>query len=563
MGRLYWNEESTHISSSDEDGYISGSSTLNTYKSWGWDDPEWWIYWAYPTYDYVKEDGSVASYHGRGAKQLSWEYNYAPYSRVAYGPENAHIMLETPSLIFEEEHIFASALYFHMTPRGSKPSIHQIATGIWWPSDADVAQGIEYGFGATTNVINGGIECGSEPTNDTAALRRVSHFEDSLMYFSTKLGTDLWTGWGQEMSEGSAGDCSEQGAFTTNWAFYWGIDWSSSGVQLQTWEDNAWNIGQPGDYYRADYARNNSSASTDGLRTADYNTGILATYEPVGSDFSTDVVYDENSGWVHVIDRTDTLTDERPDYEQASASIEISNVKHITDVENGSFDVVVSDLELNDADYVYLSVSGPNGYTSESQEITSGGTYSFNDNLTIPGTYNVTLYDSEGTYITQDNIRIDDYTQHIPADVTLSVDNINHIFDDSDGSFDVNLTVNNLNDASHVDLYVDGPDGYSEERINITENQTFTFGDLTSSGLYNISVVDSEGTTVATSEVEIYDYYTVKADITLENSRDITNNYDGQFEIVVDNVEWNESEKLYYFVVLDETLIESGEILGK
>lgn len=38
--------------------------------------------------------------------------------------------------------------------------MHDIVTEFWVPNDADLSVGINKGFGATTNVINGGVECG-------------------------------------------------------------------------------------------------------------------------------------------------------------------------------------------------------------------------------------------------------------------------------------------------------------------------------------------------------------------------------------------------------------------
>merc|ERR1719506_3605028 len=41
-----------------------------------------------------------------------------------------------------------------------KPSMHEVVTGLWSPNAADTAANIIAGFGTTTNIINGAIECG-------------------------------------------------------------------------------------------------------------------------------------------------------------------------------------------------------------------------------------------------------------------------------------------------------------------------------------------------------------------------------------------------------------------
>lgn len=49
-----------------------------------------------------------------------------------------------------------------MTPQAPKPSMHEIATYLYVPSEFDVTQGLGSVFGATTMVINGGLECTTE-----------------------------------------------------------------------------------------------------------------------------------------------------------------------------------------------------------------------------------------------------------------------------------------------------------------------------------------------------------------------------------------------------------------
>jgi hypothetical protein len=60
---------------------------------------------------------------------------------------------------------------------------HDAITGIWEPSDADTSCGRDVGFGATINIINGGIECGITPMSKT--YHRVEGFK----VFAEELGT--------------------------------------------------------------------------------------------------------------------------------------------------------------------------------------------------------------------------------------------------------------------------------------------------------------------------------------------------------------------------------------
>jgi basic endochitinase B len=119
-------------------------------------------------------------YHGRGAMQLSWNYNYG-----AAGDALGVDLLGSPERVSEDPYLaFATAIWFWMTPQAAKPSAHSVMVAAWRPSAADAALGRKSGFGMTTNIINGGLEC-SKPTN-AKVQRRVMYFE----HFSSLLGVD-------------------------------------------------------------------------------------------------------------------------------------------------------------------------------------------------------------------------------------------------------------------------------------------------------------------------------------------------------------------------------------
>jgi len=100
------------------------------------------------------------TYQGRGPKQLTWNYNYGQFSEAWYGTRDS--LLQHPErLAHNPVESFASALWFWMTPQFPKPSCHEIMSGTWKPTANDKQKGRVPGFGATVNVINGGVECGT------------------------------------------------------------------------------------------------------------------------------------------------------------------------------------------------------------------------------------------------------------------------------------------------------------------------------------------------------------------------------------------------------------------
>ena len=119
-------------------------------------------------------------YFGRGPIQLSWNANYGQ-AGAALGID----LLNEPDKVASDPGLaFKTALWFWMTPQAPKPSCHDIMTGGWVPTAADVAAGRVAGFGMTINVINGGLECGVPSVPNV--LDRIGYFE----HFASILGVD-------------------------------------------------------------------------------------------------------------------------------------------------------------------------------------------------------------------------------------------------------------------------------------------------------------------------------------------------------------------------------------
>jgi hypothetical protein len=110
------------------------------------------------------------TYHGRGPLQLSWNYNYGQC-----GDALGEGLLADPGLVTRDPEIaFLTALWFWMTPQSPKPSCHDVMTGGFAPSAADLAAGREAGLGLTIDIINGGLEC-DRPTDARVEDRVAFH----------------------------------------------------------------------------------------------------------------------------------------------------------------------------------------------------------------------------------------------------------------------------------------------------------------------------------------------------------------------------------------------------
>mmetsp|Transcript_30418 Transcript_30418/g.37445 ORF Transcript_30418/g.37445 Transcript_30418/m.37445 type:complete len:83 (+) Transcript_30418:436-684(+) len=69
-------------------------------------------------------------------------------------------LLNEPGLLAQDGTAsMSAALWFYMFPQAPKPSMHELANQTYQPSAYDTTTGLGAYFGATTMVINGGLEC--------------------------------------------------------------------------------------------------------------------------------------------------------------------------------------------------------------------------------------------------------------------------------------------------------------------------------------------------------------------------------------------------------------------
>ena len=128
------------------------------------------------------------SYHGRGPMQISWNYNYGALSAALYGDKT--VLLDDPDLLLSDNVVaWRSALWFWMTPQSPKPSCHAVMTG--QAEECTVQEFNRFnGYGHTTNIINGGLEC-TIPTPQKV-VNRVEYFRRYCSILGTTPGDYLY-----------------------------------------------------------------------------------------------------------------------------------------------------------------------------------------------------------------------------------------------------------------------------------------------------------------------------------------------------------------------------------
>lgn len=127
------------------------------------------------------------TYQGRGPMQLSWNYNYGPFSKYIFDDES--VLINDPSQVASDPVVaYQAAIWFWMTPQAPKPSCHDVMAGVWQPTQADLGAGRVAGYGMTTNIINGGLEC-NMATNDKV-IDRVEFYKRYAGILNVAVDTD-------------------------------------------------------------------------------------------------------------------------------------------------------------------------------------------------------------------------------------------------------------------------------------------------------------------------------------------------------------------------------------
>jgi len=161
------------------------------------------------------ENGKFLDYHGRGAKQVSYNYNYGQFSTFMYADPLP--LLKNPELLTNSWLALASAIWFFVMPQPPKPSMLEVVSGSWEPNQIDKKSGLVPGFGVTTNIINGAIECGKGEE-----VAQSKNRQDYFRHFAKQLGLRAWR---------TGGGCANMKPFkkggVASRPLFWEQDWSA------------------------------------------------------------------------------------------------------------------------------------------------------------------------------------------------------------------------------------------------------------------------------------------------------------------------------------------------
>ncbi|WP_087019268.1 glycoside hydrolase family 19 protein [Thaumasiovibrio subtropicus] len=211
-------------------------------------------------------------YFGRGAKQLSYHFNYGAFSEVMYDGD-ATVLLNNPALVADTWLNLASAIWFFLTPQAPKPAMLHVIDRTWSPSQREIDAGIGYGFGTTINIINGGIECGEQNKDKGQPVNRIRYWEGLSSFYQIPIEADEKNTCWQQTPYGSINLEGAKDVLYTNWDGDWtyhadrpgGVSFECKLVGYQT----AYSALVPGDYEKCVTNFYESHANWPAVRVVD------------------------------------------------------------------------------------------------------------------------------------------------------------------------------------------------------------------------------------------------------------------------------------------------------
>ena len=143
-------------------------------------------------------------------------------------------LLDRPDLVADTWLNLASAVFFYTYPQPPKPSMLHVIDGTWQPNDHDKQNGLVPGFGVTTQIINGGVECGG-PVEHAQSQNRINYYREFANYLGVAVPSDEVLG------------CKNMKVFDDNGAgalpIYWEQDWSYVAENPNGGKSYAWQAG--------------------------------------------------------------------------------------------------------------------------------------------------------------------------------------------------------------------------------------------------------------------------------------------------------------------------------
>ena len=167
-------------------------------------------------------------------------------------------------------------MWFYVTPQPPKPSMLQVLDGSWIPNAHDLASNLVAGFGVTTMIINGAIECGS-------GSQQAQNWANYYTEYAKQLGVDIS---GEKLLCNDMHPFSDEGS-AGGIAMYWAPETQCS---LVTWQ-TAYSALIEGDYSKCKGIYPDCSSS----ETKSTTTSIPVTVTTANSEENSTIMLTEST----------------------------------------------------------------------------------------------------------------------------------------------------------------------------------------------------------------------------------------------------------------------------
>ncbi|CAD5230784.1 unnamed protein product [Bursaphelenchus xylophilus] len=149
----------------------------------------------YPCYNGTSGQHFKGCYFGRGAIQISYNYNYGQFQDWLKSQGIVVDLLKEPNLVITKMDpplAIMASLWFYMTPQPPKPAMHDIVIGNWNAGETNIAAKYNGAiFGPTSLIINN--ECNGEDSSTPGGpgeSRRIKAFKWFCKYFDVPTGAN-------------------------------------------------------------------------------------------------------------------------------------------------------------------------------------------------------------------------------------------------------------------------------------------------------------------------------------------------------------------------------------
>lgn len=151
-----------------------------------WQETKGFKYNVEQGYHPISDTYAYGGYHGRGPHQISYDSNYTLVSKFIFGGntlmrggkfnyQGKNYKIGPGAVAIDGRIAWLASLWFFLEPQSPKPSMHDVIIA---PKGKKFSNKVA-GFGLTTSIINGGVECAGQ-SESKQSVARINYYKQFL-----------------------------------------------------------------------------------------------------------------------------------------------------------------------------------------------------------------------------------------------------------------------------------------------------------------------------------------------------------------------------------------------